>query len=54
MGIATTPVDEAQLNEFLGKMVGDLGAAANAPLMLLGDKLGLYRTLAALGTPFVR
>nr|MBA2521073.1 SAM-dependent methyltransferase [Chloroflexia bacterium] len=49
MGTATTPVDEAQLNEFLGKMVGDLGAATNAPLMLLGDKLGLYRTLAASG-----
>jgi 2-polyprenyl-3-methyl-5-hydroxy-6-metoxy-1,4-benzoquinol methylase len=30
-------------------MVGDLGAAANAPLMLLGDKLGLYRTLAEAG-----
>ena len=30
-------------------MVGDLGAAANAPLMLIGDKLGLYKALAAAG-----
>ena len=49
MGITTTPVDEAKLNDFLGQMVGDLGAAANAPLMLLGDKLGLYKALAASG-----
>jgi SAM-dependent methyltransferase len=30
-------------------MVGDLGAAANAPLMLLGDELGLYKALAEAG-----
>ena len=48
--MVTTPaVDETRLNDFLGQMVGDLGAAANAPLMLLGDKLGLYKTLAGAG-----
>ena len=48
--MVTTPaVDETRLNDFLGQMVGDLGAAANAPLMLLGDKLGLYKALAAAG-----
>ncbi|OBK70717.1 methyltransferase domain-containing protein [Mycobacterium sp. 1274761.0] len=40
------PVDEAKLNEFLGKAVGDLGAAISATLMLVGDRLGLYRELA--------
>src|SRR5690242_14218298 len=40
------PVDEAKLNAFLGKAVGDLGAAVSAVLMLLGDELGLYRALA--------
>jgi SAM-dependent methyltransferase len=45
----TAPVDEARLNDFLGQMVGDLGAAANAPLMLIGDKLGLYKALAEAG-----
>lgn len=42
-------VNTDKLNAFVGKMVGDLGAAMNASLMLLGDKLGLYRTLAAKG-----
>ena len=42
-------VDEARLNDFLGKMVGDLGAAFSAALVLVGDKLGLYRELAASG-----
>jgi hypothetical protein len=42
-------MNEARLNEFLGKMVGDLGAAASAALVITGDKLGLYKTLAAEG-----
>ena len=40
-------VDEAKLNEFLGKAVTDLGAAVSATLVLVGDRLGLYRALAA-------
>jgi SAM-dependent methyltransferase len=40
------PLDEAKLNEFVGKMVGDMGAAMTAALMLIGDKLGLYKELA--------
>ncbi|MDT5339664.1 MAG: hypothetical protein QOD90_5169 [Mycobacterium sp.] len=39
-------VDEGKLNEFLGKAVGDLGAAISATLILVGDRLGLYRELA--------
>jgi hypothetical protein len=39
-------IDEAKLNEFLGKAVGDLGAAMSATLMLVGDRLGLYKALA--------
>jgi 2-polyprenyl-3-methyl-5-hydroxy-6-metoxy-1,4-benzoquinol methylase len=39
-------VDEVKLNEFLGKAVGDLGAAMSAALILVGDRLGLYRELA--------
>src|SRR5690348_6329280 len=39
-------IDEARLNEFLGKMVGDLGAAFSAALVGVGDKLGLFRELA--------
>jgi len=42
-------VNTDKLNAFMGKMVGDLGAAMNASLMLIGDKLGLYRTLSEKG-----
>jgi len=39
-------IDESKLNEFLGKAVGDLGAAMSAALLLVGDRLGLYKELA--------
>jgi SAM-dependent methyltransferase len=39
-------INEARLNEFLGKAIGDLGAAMSASLMLVGDRLGLYKALA--------
>ncbi|MCC7487080.1 MAG: class I SAM-dependent methyltransferase [Burkholderiales bacterium] len=39
-------VNEERLNAFLGKAVGDLGAAISAVLLSLGDELGLYRELA--------
>src|ERR671913_243287 len=40
------PVDEQKLNAFLGKAVGDLGAAVSAVLVSIGDELGFYKTLA--------
>jgi SAM-dependent methyltransferase len=40
-------VDEATLNEFLGRFVVDLGATANAAMVVIGHRLGLYRELAA-------
>jgi 2-polyprenyl-3-methyl-5-hydroxy-6-metoxy-1,4-benzoquinol methylase len=40
-------VDEQRLNAFLGKAVGDLGAAVSAVLVSIGDELGFYRGLAA-------
>lgn len=39
-------VDENKLNEFLGRAIGDLGAAMSAMLVLIGDELGLYSALA--------
>ncbi|MGO9839004.1 MAG: class I SAM-dependent methyltransferase [Polyangiaceae bacterium] len=42
-------IDEAKLNEFMGKVVGDLGSAMSGALVVIGDKLGLYRALAAGG-----
>jgi len=44
-------VNPDRLNAFIGKMLGDVGAAMNASLMLIGDKLGLYKTLSEKG-PF--
>lgn len=38
-------MNEEKLNQLLGKMVGDLGAAVNGALVIIGDKLGLYRSL---------
>ena len=38
-------IDEKKLEALLGTMVTELGAAANAALVLIGDKLGLYRAL---------
>jgi SAM-dependent methyltransferase len=40
------PVNEERLNAFLGKAVGDLGAAIGAVLLSIGDELGLYKELA--------
>ena len=42
-------VDEGKLNELLGKMVGDLGAAVSGALVVVGDRLGLYEALAETG-----
>ena len=37
--------DPAKLNEFVGCMLGDMGAALGAALVLVGDKLGLYKAM---------
>ena len=42
-------VDEAKLNQFLHQFVGDLGATVHAANVVIGDKLGLYKALAAAG-----
>jgi 2-polyprenyl-3-methyl-5-hydroxy-6-metoxy-1,4-benzoquinol methylase len=42
-------VDEKKLNDFLGKVVGDVGAAMSAALVVIGDKLGLYKAMAEAG-----
>src|ERR1700719_1338719 len=42
-------VDDAKLQQFLAKMLGEAGAAMSIGLVLLGDKFGLYKALAAAG-----
>ncbi len=44
-----TDIDSVNLDALLEKMVGDMGAAAVAPLVILGDRLGLYKALAEHG-----
>jgi SAM-dependent methyltransferase len=36
-----------KLNEFIGRFVGDLGAAVHAGMVVIGEKLGLYKVLAS-------
>jgi SAM-dependent methyltransferase len=42
-------IDEAKVHEFVGKAMGDLGSALTASLVVIGDKLGLYRAMAGAG-----
>ena len=46
---APTEIDEEALHEFVGKFIGDLGAAHHAVTVVIGDRLGLYRALAETG-----
>ena len=39
-------VDMDKLNAFVGQFVGDLGAAVHAGMVVIGEKLGLYKALA--------
>ena len=42
-------INQATLDEFLGRFVSDLGATFHAANVVIGDKLGLYKALAAAG-----
>ncbi|HXM89341.1 MAG TPA: class I SAM-dependent methyltransferase, partial [Candidatus Acidoferrum sp.] len=42
-------IDGNKLQELIGKMLGDVGAAMGTALVLIGDKFGFYKTLAAAG-----
>lgn len=39
-------IDNAKLEQLLGTVVNELGAASNAALVIIGDKLDLFRALA--------
>jgi SAM-dependent methyltransferase len=44
-------LDQEKLNAFMGRAVVDIGATLHAGLVVLGEKLGLYKALAASETP---
>lgn len=48
-GALAAGVDPAKLDAFMDRMLADLGGAYTAPLVHLGDRLGLYRDLAERG-----
>jgi SAM-dependent methyltransferase len=43
---AAPAIDMTKLNAFIGQFVTDLGAAVHAGMVVIGEKLGLYKTLA--------
>ncbi|MEW5757340.1 MAG: class I SAM-dependent methyltransferase [Pseudomonadota bacterium] len=49
MNTATARIDEGRLQNLLGTMVTELGAAAAGALIVVGDSLGLYKSLATQG-----
>jgi hypothetical protein len=50
MAMSAQPaIDEARLNAFVGRMLGDLGAVTNAVLVHIGDQLGFYKAMTKSG-----
>jgi SAM-dependent methyltransferase len=47
--MSTAKLDEAKLEAFMGQAVTDMGAIISAPLMMIGEKLGLYKAMAGAG-----
>jgi len=39
-------IDMDKLNAFIGRFVGDLGAAVGTGMVVIGERLGLYKALA--------
>ena len=49
MAIQVEPVDDGKLEQFVFRAVDEVGATLNAALVVMGDRLGLYRGLAGAG-----
>lgn len=49
MAVQASVINEDKLNAFMGQVVGELGATVNAGLIVIGDKLGLYKAMAEAG-----
>ena len=49
MAMSTGAVDDARLEEFMGRMVGHMTGATACFAIWLGDELGLYRALSENG-----
>ncbi len=49
MNASALKVDDDKLNKFLGQALNELGAAMNTALVVIGDRLGLYKAMAGAG-----
>jgi SAM-dependent methyltransferase len=49
MAVQTPAINMDKLNAFMGQVVGELGATVNAGLIVIGDRLGLYKAMAESG-----
>ena len=49
MAPSQATLDQGKVQEFFGKVVQDVAATLHAGLVLIGDKLGLYRAMAGAG-----
>ncbi len=45
-----TEMDETKMIEFVGQAVGDVGAMLGGAMVVIGDKLGLYRAMKGAGS----
>lgn len=48
---SASAIDEAALNDLIGRTLVDLGAVSHGGLAVIGDQLGLYKALAAADAP---
>src|SRR5205823_11759213 len=48
-GETNMTINPDKLNAFMGRAVVDIGATLHAGLVIIGEKLGLYKTLAESG-----
>ncbi len=49
MAVISPSIDEERLSQLINRAIVDFGAVNQAPLVVIGDQLGLYRALAAHG-----
>ena len=47
--MSVSGIDESKLETFMGRAVTDMGAIISAPLMMIGERLGLYKAMADAG-----
>jgi SAM-dependent methyltransferase len=49
VAIEARQIDQAKLEAFMGRVVGDFGSVMSSALVVIGDKLGLYKAMAGAG-----